>query len=199
VRYLVVMPVVISALFLSFSLSLSVVHGQQKLDNPYFSLRIPDSWTYAEYSNTYTASVYGRGPVNLVDSAPAEFGDILVQNKDDDRTMNEKIQDGGVYSEISQDTDYSVKNAPVETYAKYKSNNNGDVWNATSQENSIVGKEKAIKVYGNGTGNNANLRFVEYFVLHDKEPYQLEYGANMKDYAKYLPDFDQTVKSFRFK
>jgi hypothetical protein len=87
----------------------------------------------------------------------------------------------------------------LEAYVKYKINNNGDVWNATSQDNAIVGKEEAIKVYGNGTNAYGDLRFVEYLVIHDKEPYQLDFSANMKDYDKYLPEFEQMVKSFRFK
>ncbi len=193
------MPIVICALFFSFSLSLSVVYGQQKVDNLYFLFKIPDTWTYAEYSNTGMATIYGRGPINDVQSTPGEFADILVQSNDDDRTLSEKIQDGGVYSVIVQDTDYAIQNAPVEAYAKYKISNNKDIWNATSQDNAIVGKEKAIKVYGNGTNNYGDLRFVEYLVIHDKNAYQLEYAANVKDYVKYLPEFEQMVKSFRFK
>jgi len=39
---------------------------------------------------------------------------------------------------------------------------------------------------------------VAYLVLHDKVPYYLEYIANTKDFQKYLPQFEQMIKTFKF-
>jgi VCBS repeat-containing protein len=180
-------------------LPLSTVHGQEKADNLYFSLKVPNSWTYAEYSNTGMASLLGRGPVNYVISAPGDFGQIIVQDADDDRSYFEKLSDGGAIGEISQDTNYNLKNAPLDAYVKYRIAQQGDNWNVTSMDNGTIGKQKAVKISANGTNESANLRKVEYLVLHDKDAYSLLYAANVKDYDKYLPDFEQMVKSFRFK
>gem|GEM_PF-1792799 len=42
------------------------------------------------------------------------------------------------------------------------------------------------------------LNFVTYYVVHDGEPYRLDYLANVKDFQKYLPQFEQMVRSFKF-
>ena len=39
---------------------------------------------------------------------------------------------------------------------------------------------------------------MSYFVMHDDQPYYLNYIANAKDFEKYLPQFEQMVKSFKF-
>ena len=66
-------------------------------------------------------------------------------------------------------------------------------------DNGTIGKQKAVKISANGTNEYGNLRKVEYLLLHDKDAYMLQYIANSKDYDKYLPEFEQMVKSFRFK
>jgi hypothetical protein len=178
---------------------LSAVHGQEKADNLYFSLKVPNSWTYAEYSNTGMASLLGRGPVNYVISAPGEFGQIIAQNADDDRSYFEKLSDGGAFGEFSQDTNYNLKNAPLYAYVKYRIDQQGSDWNVTSMDNGTIGKQKAVKISANGTNEFDKLRKVEYLVLHDKDAYSLVYAANVKDYDKYLPEFEAMVKGFRFK
>lgn len=185
--------------FVLIFLPFTVVQGQEKLDNFYFSLKIPESWTYAEYSNTATASFMGTGPVNYVISAPGEFGQILTDDADDDRSYFEKLSEGGAIGEISQDTDYNLKNAPLQAYVKYRVDQQGDNWNVTSMDNGTIGKQKAVKISANGTNDDSDLRKVEYAVLHDNDAYFLLYAANVKDYDKYLPEFEQMVKSFRFK
>ena len=37
-----------------------------------------------------------------------------------------------------------------------------------------------------------------YFVMHDDQPYYLNYIANAKDFEKYLPEFEQMLKTFKF-
>jgi hypothetical protein len=191
-------PTIILTFILIF-LPLTAVHGQEKVDNLYFSLKVPNSWTYAEYSNTGMATILGRGPVNYVISAPGEFGQIIAQNADDDRSYFEKLSDGGAIGEISQDTGYNLKNAPLDAFVKYRIDQQGNNWNVSSMDNGTIGKQKAVKISANGTNESGNLRKVEYLVLHDKDAYSLLYVANVKDYDKYLPYFEQMVKSFRFK
>jgi hypothetical protein len=145
------------------------------------------------------ASFVGQGPVNYIISAPGEFGHIIVEDADDDRSYYEILSEGGAIGEITQDTDYNLKNAPLEAYVKFRIDQQGDNWNVTSMDNGTIGKQKAVKISANGTNDDSDLRKVEYDVLHDKDAYYLLYAANVKDYDKYLPQFEQIVKSFRFK
>jgi len=39
---------------------------------------------------------------------------------------------------------------------------------------------------------------VDYYILHDGNPYKLQYFANVKYFQKYLPQFEQMVQSFKF-
>jgi len=66
----------------------------------------------------------------------------------------------------------------------------------TSQDDSIVGKEKAVKI--EGSDNSRTIKLVIYLILHDKEAYNLDYVANVNDFDKYLPDFQEMIKSFKF-
>ena len=43
---------------------------------------------------------------------------------------------------------------------------------------------------------NKNVIYLANLVLHDKDPYYLEYIANTKDFQKYLPQFEQMLKIF---
>jgi hypothetical protein len=43
---------------------------------------------------------------------------------------------------------------------------------------------------------NKNVIYLVNLVLHDKDPYYLEYIANTKDFQKYLPQFEQMLKIF---
>jgi VCBS repeat-containing protein len=192
------LSVAVTLTFLIVFLPLTVAHGQEKVGNFYFAMKVPKTWTYAEYSNTGMASLLGKGPINYVISAPGDFGQIIAHNDDDDRSYYEKLSGGGAFGEFSQDTDYNLKNAPLYAYVKYRADQQGDNWNVTSMDNGTIGKQKAVKISANGTNEFDNLRKVEYLVLNDKDAYSLIYAANVKDYDKYLPEFEAMVKSFKF-
>jgi hypothetical protein len=175
------------------------VHGQEKVENAYFSIKVPDTWTYQEISNTAMADLLGRGPGNSIFLTPGEFGNLLVEPKEGERSVIEKIQqDGGVLSGFLQDTTYTIKNSPLDAYLKYRIGQEGGNWNVTSMDNGTIAKEKAVKISLNGTNESGNLRKVYYLLLHDKGPYALSYMANSKDFDKYLPEFEQMVRSFKF-
>lgn len=76
---------------------------------------------------------------------------------------------------------------------------------APTSENATIGGERAIKVFINSTDLTKSLANVtvslvtlSYYVMHDDQPYFLNYLANAKDYQKYLPHFEQMVKTFKF-
>jgi len=70
--------------------------------------------------------------------------------------------------------------------------------NSKSRQDTIVSNEKASSIEGNGINKtmNKNVTYLVNLVLHDKDPYYLEYIANTKDFQKYLPQFEQMLKIF---
>ena len=175
----------------------SKVNGITNVNNTYFSMKIPENWRYVEHSNMGMAESPSMGPVNLLALAPVDFAESLVVNKDKESPY-EKMFNGGAYSTFRQDTDYSNKNSTLEAYVKHRINSPIRGVNLTSQQDTIVGNEKAVRVEGNGINKLMNLKYIAYLVLHDKDPYYLEYIANVKDFQKYLPHFEQMVKTFKF-
>jgi hypothetical protein len=153
----------------------------ERVENVYFSINIPDSWTYVEYSSG-------------IQLAPNEFTDVLQASLEDpENTVGE-----GVLSIFTKDIDYVIKNAPLESYVKYLINELG-ITNITSQKYVTVGGEKAVRLSSNESEQWGNVDFTLYLVMHDKEPYKLEYGGIPNNiYEKYLPEFEEIVKSFTF-
>jgi hypothetical protein len=62
-----------------------------------------------------------------------------------------------------------------------------------------VAKETARQIYSEGFGETQDLKFLQYYLFHNKEPYLIGYyGAKEGIYEKYLPDFEKMVKSFKW-
>ena len=191
------MAVTVVLLLSSFD---SKVNAITSVNNTYFSMNIPDNWRYAEHSNTGMAGMAEsstKTPINLVVLAPADFAETLVVNKDKESPYANMFN-GGAYSTFRQDTDYSIKNSTLEAYVKHRINSLIRGVNLTSQQDSTVGNENAVRIEGNGIFKLMNVKYVAYLVLHDKDPYYLEYIANTKDFQKYLPQFEQMVKTLKF-
>ena len=70
--------------------------------------------------------------------------------------------------------------------------------NLKSRQDTIVSNEKASSIEGNGINKtmNKNVIYLANLVLHDEDPYYLEYIANKKNFQKYLPQFEQMLKTF---
>ena len=155
----------------------------------YFSIAIPDSWIYEGYSATYAADMMGYGIINAISLYPNTFDDEEIQ-----------IDKSGVLVIVQQDQRYSIKNAPLETYVKKKisigQENNA---NFTSQEKIIVDGEEAIKVYSESVGEHTGLKYIEYFMMYNDLPYHIMYQSDQENYDKYLPEFEQMVKTFKFR
>jgi hypothetical protein len=47
-------------------------------------------------------------------------------------------------------------------------------------------------------GNLTNVEVVDYYTVHKGTPYFIEYLANVKSFQKYLPQFEQMVRTFKF-
>ena len=175
------------------------VNGITNVNNTYFSIIVPDNWTHAEHSRMGMSMGESHGDgsiINLVTLAPAEFAKALIVNEND--SPYSKMFNGGAYSTLRLDLDYPRQNSTLEDYAKYRINSIIPGINLTSQQNTTVGNEKAVRIDGIGLNKLKNLNYVAYLVLHDKVPYYLEYIANTKDFQKYLPQFEQMIKTFKF-
>jgi hypothetical protein len=161
-----------------------------------FSIDIPDNWVYEE-------KFYG------VELAPNEFGVLLVN----DKPWLEQMNETGAVASLEQDTGFSIKNAGLDLYVKYKIDKQSGI-NVTSRQNTTIDGEPAVKIYADGIAQNSScsgicitfgktqnytgIKFVEYMTWHNKQPYYFGYMANVKDFEKYLPQFEQIVKTFKF-
>jgi len=175
-----VMPVSLALMSSAFA------GGNDNVENQYFSINIPDSWTYVEGSDS-----------SHVWLTPDEFSDIFVTGSPEQ--FKQKIQGGGfgLVASFEQDTDYPLKNAPLETYVKYGINRLG-ILKIISQVYTTIGKEKAVRIETNESTSFGNNTQALYFIMHGKQPYAIGYVADPKNYDKYLPEFEQMVKSLRF-
>ena len=165
--------------------------GTDNVRNRYFSIKVPDSWAYTETSNTPEAVSTGFGPENSIQLTPNEFSDILA-SRDFEKIRQERIP----YAQFIQDTNYP-KNAALESYVKSQINYYG-IENITSQEYTTVGNEKAVRIYANGSARFGDDNIALYLVMNDKLPYAILYIATPINYEKYLSEFEEMVKSFRF-
>ena len=103
----------------------------------------------------------------------------------------------GIYSSFAQKSDYPIKNAPLDLFVKYKIDNHDEL-KVVKRENVTIDNEHALKIFADGIKSAKGINFVEYLVMHNKEPYYIAYSANVKDFQKYLPQFEQMVKTFKF-
>ena len=172
------------------SLSISNVNAVI-VNNTDFSIEVPNGWVYRE------DFFFDNGTL----LTPNEFADVLLA---DNVSAVFDVLHGGVMAELAPDPRFPIKNAPVEIYAKHslKFFNN-----LPTSENATVGGERAIKAFFNSTDVASKLGktnvpvslvFTSYYVMHDDQPYFLTYMASAKDYQRYLPQFEQMVKTFKF-
>jgi len=163
--------------------------GSEPVKNSFFSIEVPNNWTYTENSDTSQARSTGYGPINTVISAPSNFSELLLTDSAEE--YKKLMHNGGAVAIFSHDTDFPLKNAPLESYVKYKINQG--ITNVTSQQYTTVGKEKAIVIESPRPGYNRTW----YFIMHDNHPYHMVYLADTA-YDKYLPEFEKMLRSFRF-
>ena len=175
----------------ALTVSVSNIHAVT-VNNTDFSIEVPNGWVYRE------DFFFDNGTL----LTPNEFADVLIT--DNASTLLDALH-GGVIVELAPDPRFPIKNAPVEIYAKHASKFVNNL--SPTFENSTVGGERAIKLFLNSTDiaiklgkTNVPVSLVttSYFVMHDDQPYFLNYMANEKYYQKYLPQFEQMVKTFKF-
>ena len=157
-----------------------------------FSIEVPNTWSYTESPETPLEHALGLSSYSSVVLVPAKFADLLIQDKG-----NIEMGNGTAAILFAEDSDYTVKNAPPELYVKFRMNKD-DSLNVTSQQDTLVGKEKAVRIDGTKNDTAGPLKVSEYLLTHNNEPYIIRYIASTNDFKKYLPDFELMVKSFMF-
>jgi len=157
-----------------------------------FSIEVPNTWSYTESPETPLEHALGLSSYSSVVLVPAKFADLLIQDKG-----NIEIGNGTAAILFAEDSDYTVKNAPPELYVKFRMNKD-DSLNVTSQQDTLVGKEKAVRIDGTKNDTAGPLKVSEYLLTHNNEPYIIRYIASTNDFEKYLPDFELMVRSFMF-
>jgi len=166
-----------------------------------FLIQVPNGWVYRENFRLYNELD------NNILLTPNDFASKLLP----DNVYNFDVMNG-TFAELAADPTFPIKNAPLEMYLKHATRFSTGL--PLRYENATVGGEKAIKVLMNSTvlanaikqaNKSADLSAVptlitvSYFVIHNDQPYYLNYQSNAtKDYQKYLPQFEQMVKSFKF-
>ncbi|MFZ0628375.1 MAG: PsbP-related protein [Nitrososphaeraceae archaeon] len=172
-----VMVVAVAALSLSISNVNAIV-----ANNTDFSIDIPDNWAYEQ------------GIFLVVALTPNEYGVLLVNHS---KPLSEKMKDEGAFASFEQERNFPIKNADFDVYVNYKIDRQ-DGMNVTSKENVTLDNEAAVKIQGDGIKSFSGIKFVEYMLMHNEQPYFIAYMANVKDFEKYLPEFEQIVKSLKF-
>jgi hypothetical protein len=177
-------------------LLISIFHSVYAIPNvnsSYFSIEVPNNWVYRE----------NFGVNNNVILTPNEFADLLMSDNASASLL--EVIEHGVVVELGMDHEFHIENASLEKYVKYFLSfaQNYD----PKYENATIGGERAIKVFINGTdvgrtspmkNVTSSINSISYLFIHQDHPYYLYYIANVNDYNKYLPYFEQMVKTFKF-
>jgi hypothetical protein len=172
----------------------SKVYAITNVNNTYFSINIPDNWTYIETTQSRAAKILGFGPTNSIETTPHKFGEFFLNQT---TPLSQKMEKEGAYSLFQQKADYPIKNAPLDLFVKYEIFKHNQL-EVVTRDNTTIDNEPAVKILSDGIKSSNGINFVEYFVMHNKEPYYISYMANEKDFQKYFPQFEQMVKTFKF-
>jgi hypothetical protein len=186
-----ILTISMTALLVLVSSSDSNVYAITTLNYTYFYVDVLDNWAYSDIK-LGNGSASGISGILLI---PTVFSDFFI-NKDED--MQKRFENVGAFSLITIDTEfYQFRNVPLEIYTQYQINK--DEGKIFSKENTTIDGEKAVRIHKPVRDNSSNVdEEVNYYVVHDNIPYRLTYAADVKDFQKYLPQFEQMVKTFKF-
>jgi hypothetical protein len=175
----------------ALSLSISNVNAITTVNNTDFSINVPDNWAYRD-STSSMESILNRGP--WIELIPTEFSQMLINPLQE--PSGKAIEKEGAYSVFEQDISYPFRNVPLNIYAQY--NLNLSEVKVLSQANATIDGEESVRIHRTPRDNSSNVQVVDYYTVHDGKPYFIQYVANVKNFQKYLPQFEQMVKSFKF-
>ena len=82
-----------------------------------FSIEVPDTWAFTETPEPPIERVLGVSSYTSVVLVPVQFAELLIEEKRDI-----EIGNGSAAVVFAKASDYSVKNAPLDLYVKYRMN-----------------------------------------------------------------------------
>ena len=107
-----------------------------------------------------------------------------------------------VYGVIAQDGYYTLKNAKLDHYVKYKMNNpnlvhiNGSKLLSKEDTNLINGTKILKLIYDDP---NSVYKIALYFIQHNRDSYVAYYRADKTNlFDEYLPEFEQMIKTIKW-
>ncbi len=189
--YLIVITTT-TALLLFSIFFLPGAYSAEKFKGLTFTIEVPDTWAYTETPEPPVERILGVSSYTSVVLVPVQLAELLIEEKGDIEMGN-----GSAAIVFAKASDYSVKNAPLDLYVKYRMNED-DSLNVISQKTTTIGNDKAVRIEGHENNNASNIRILEYLLLHNDEPYVIRYIASMDDFERNLPAFELMVKSFTF-
>jgi len=165
------------------------------VNNTDFSVNVLDDWAYKEENplvKIFASALGGGSSLTLI---PVEFSKMLINTNLSDSEQF-RIRNDGAYSLMGLDASYPYRNVPLEIYTQY--NLNQSKVEIFSKENTTIDGELAVKIHRSPRHNLTNMEVTEYYLVHEGKPYVIQYGANLQYYQKYLPQFEQMVRTFKF-
>jgi hypothetical protein len=191
---LIASVVLIGVLLVSLVSIFNNVYGIT-VNNTDFTLEVLDNWAYREENplvNAFASALGGSSPLTII---PIEFSETLI-NTNVSNEEQFRIRNEGAFSLIGVDATYPLGNTSLDLYTQASLNqSNVKIF---SKENATIDGEPAVKIHRTARNNQTNMEVTEYYVIHEGKPYTLQYGADLKYYQKYLPQFEQMVKTFMF-
>lgn len=182
--------------FIGFSVVNIYGQNDTRAETLYFSTQIPDTWMYETGSNSYMAQFMGFGPVNFIRAIPVDIAEILATDDSDNSTS--------FAAQFQQEEGYSMKNAPFSMFEKYILNNWLDTnrWNVTNTDNKSIkiDTEPTIKILANGKKQteSEDKKIIVYATKHDDNAYVFEAFGDPINFDKYLPEFEQMIKTIKW-
>lgn len=171
---------------------MNLVSDDERVTNLYFSIKPLDTWIYQEYSNSAMANFIGFSPANAI-----KLWSIELDGADTNKTS--------LLAEFKEDESYSLKNAPLYSYAKYIIKENPYTDLSIVSSNTTIEGQQTIKLIGVmldkpdiQTKQFVGWKILYYLVQHDNKSYSFILFGDPKSFDKYVPEFEKMVKTIKW-
>ena len=166
---------------------------ETRATNLYFSIKPLDTWIYQEYSDTAMVNWMGFGPLNAINLWPVELNNVADSNKT------------SLLAEFKQNEAYTIKNAPISNYVKFIIDNNSEYFGFSPDLNTTIDDEPAVRLTGivSDAPDLENKQLLGwknhiYVTLHKNDAYFFSLFGDPKSFDKYLPEFEQMIKTVKW-
>ena len=67
-----------------------------------------------------------------------------------------------------------------------------------SQNETILDNQTAIQIHAEGFSEMNGYKFLQYYTIHNSDPYFISYKVFKDQYERYLPEFKKMLSTFKF-